>query len=104
MRQPSRLSVNVVLYAVLAWHRIQRGHLQRPAEWPKLLRAARASLQVAGLLYGPGSGIGGSIRPVPGPIAGSRLGRPSRSAGQARGLPGAAKASSAGRSSIATGH
>jgi len=83
VRQPSRLSVNVVLYAVLAWHRIQRGHLQRPAEWPKLLRAARASLQVAGLLYGPGSGIGGSIRPVPGPIAGSRLGRPSRSAGQA---------------------
>lgn len=28
------------------------------AEWPKLLRAARASLQVAGLLYGPGSGMG----------------------------------------------
>ena len=26
-----------------------------PAEWPKLLRAARASLQVADLLYGSGS-------------------------------------------------
>jgi hypothetical protein len=29
-----------------------------PAEWPKLLRAVCASLLVADLLYGPGSGMG----------------------------------------------
>ena len=53
-----------------------------PTEWPKLLRTARASLQVASLLYGPGSGIGAVSGPRLGRSQRRGWGRPSRSAGQ----------------------
>ena len=53
-----------------------------PAEWPKLLRAVRASLQVASLLYGPGSGMGAVSGPRLGRSQVRGWGRPSRSAGQ----------------------
>jgi len=53
-----------------------------PVEWPKLLRAVRASLQVASLLYGPGSGMGAVSGPRLGRSQVRGWGRPSRSAGQ----------------------
>jgi len=57
-----------------------------PTEWPKLLRTARASLQVASLLYGPGSGMGAVSDP--------RLGR-----SQGRGWVGRARAQARSASS-----
>ena len=53
-----------------------------PVEWPKLLRAVRASLQVASLLYGPGSGMGQYQAPRLGRSQGRGCADPSRSAGQ----------------------
>jgi hypothetical protein len=52
-----------------------------PAEWLKLLRAARASRQVAGLPYAQVRAWG-NLRLAHWPISGSRLGRPGRGASQ----------------------
>ena len=52
-----------------------------PAEWPKLLRAARASRQVAGLPLAQARAWG-NLRLAHWPISGSRVGRPSRGASQ----------------------
>jgi hypothetical protein len=70
-----------------------------PAEWLKLLRAARASRQVAGLPWAQVR-ASGNLRLAHWPIPGSRLGRPSRGASQA-GVVQRRKSAQRGRRSIA---